>query len=124
MSQAADFLIYVVDDDAAVRRSLSLLLQSHGFSVRSCDSPAQFLARFEPDRRACLLLDLRMPGMDGAELQRRLVEEGHRLPIVILTGHGDVSAAVRAMKQGAIDFIESRPTRHIFSLRSRKRAPC
>jgi two-component system, LuxR family, response regulator FixJ len=106
MSRTDDFLIYVVDDDAAVLRSLSLLLQSHGFAVEPCVSAATFLERFDPDRRACLLLDLRMPGMDGAELQRRLVEEGHRLPIVMLTGHGDVPAAVRAMRQGAIDFIE------------------
>jgi two-component system, LuxR family, response regulator FixJ len=106
MKQADDFLIYVVDDDAAVLRSLALLLQSHGFAVEPAASAAAFLERFDPERRACLLLDLRMPGMDGAELQRRLVDEGHRLPIIILTGHGDVPAAVRAMKQGAIDFIE------------------
>lgn len=106
MSQADDFLIYLVDDDAAVLRSMTLLLQSHGFAVEACASAAAFLDRFRPERRACLLLDLRMPEIDGAGLQRRLVEEGHRLPIIILTGHGDVAAAVRAMKLGAIDFIE------------------
>jgi FixJ family two-component response regulator len=106
MTRAEDFLIYVVDDDAAVLRSMSLLLQSHGYAVEPCASAAAFLERFEPERRACLVLDLRMPGMDGAELQRRLIEDGHRLPVIILTGHGDVPAAVRAMKQGAIDFIE------------------
>ena len=106
MSQSDDFLIYVVDDDAAVLRSLSLLLQSHGYTIESCASATAFLERFTPERRACLLLDLRMQGMDGAELQRRLTDEGHRLPVIILTGHGDVPAAVRAMKQGAVDFIE------------------
>lgn len=106
MRRGEDFLIYVVDDDAAVLRSLSLLLRSHGYEVEACASAAEFLQRFVPDRRALLLLDLRMPGMDGAELQRRLVDEGQRLPVIMLTGHGDVPAAVRAMKQGAIDFIE------------------
>ncbi len=104
--RAEDFLIYVVEDDPPVLRSLSMLLRSHGFSVEPCSSAEAFLARFDPERRACLLLDLRMPGMGGLELHDRLVAEGSRLPVIILTGHGDVPAAVRAMKMGAIDFIE------------------
>ena len=104
--RAEDFLIYVVEDDPPVLRSVSMLLRSHGFSVEPCDSAARFLERFDPERRACLLLDLRMPGMSGVELHQRLVAEGSRLPVIILTGHGDVPAAVRAMKMGAIDFIE------------------
>lgn len=99
-------MIYLVEDDPPVLRSLSMLLRSHGFSVEPCDSAEAFLGRFDPERRACLLLDLRMPGMGGVELHHRLVAEGSRLPVIILTGHGDVPAAVRAMKMGAIDFIE------------------
>jgi two-component system, LuxR family, response regulator FixJ len=104
--RAEDFLIYVVEDDPPVLRSLSMLLRSHGFSVEPCDSAETFLHRFDPQRRACLLLDLRMPGMGGVELHQRLVAGGSRLPVIVLTGHGDVPAAVQAMKMGAIDFIE------------------
>lgn len=106
MMRAEDFLIYVVEDDPSVLRSVSILLRSHGFSVEPCASAEAFLERFAPERRACLLLDLRMPGISGTELHQRLVAEGSRLPVIILTGHGDVPAAVRAMKIGAIDFIE------------------
>lgn len=101
-----DFLVYVVDDDAGALRSLSALLDAHGYAVQAFASAEAFLARFEPGRRACLLLDLRMPGTGGAELQRRLSDEGHRLPVILLSAHGDIPAAVRAMKAGASDFIE------------------
>lgn len=101
-----DFLVYVVDDDPGLVRSLAALLEAHGYAVEACTSAEAFLRRFDPGRRACLLLDLRMPGTDGAELHRRLAEQGCRLPVIILTAHGDIPAAVRAMKAGAIDFIE------------------
>lgn len=102
-------LVYVVDDDAAVRTSLCVLLESHGHFTLACSSVVQFLTELdqqEPDQPACVLLDIKMPGQDGLSLQKRLVEQDLRLPVVILTGHGDVPAAVQAMKMGAVDFIE------------------
>ena len=101
-----DFCVYIVDDAPAVARSLCALLGSHGYATEPFGSAEEFLDGFDPDRKACLLLDLRMPGMSGIELQARLNESGIRIPIIIVTGHGDVPAAVRAMKAGAIDFIE------------------
>lgn len=98
--------VYVVDDDAAALRSMRALLSAHGYRSIACDSAEAFLAVFEPDRHACLLLDLRMPGMSGMELHAHLVAQGFRIPVIILTGHGDVPLAVQAMKAGAIDFIE------------------
>lgn len=106
MTRSDDFMVYLVDDDPGVLRSTTLLLEAHGLAVEPCASAQAFLARFQPGRRGCLLLDLRMPGTDGPELQRRLAEQGHRLPVIMLTAHGDVPAAVRAMRAGAIDFIE------------------
>jgi FixJ family two-component response regulator len=102
----ADLLVYVVDDDAAALRSLCALLAAHGFDTAPFSSAEAFLAAFEPERHACLLLDLRMPGMSGLALQSTLTARGCRIPIIILTGHGDVPVAVEAMKAGAIDFIE------------------
>ncbi len=99
-------MVYVVDDDPSALRSLCALLSAHGFKTAPFRSAEAFLAAFNPARNACLLLDLRMPGMSGIELQRELKAQGHRLPIVMLTGHGDVPAAVESMKAGAIDFIE------------------
>lgn len=98
--------IYVVDDDRAVLRSLSGLLTVNGFETTAYASAEDFLNRFEGNNRACLLLDLRMPGMSGLELQSELNRLGYKIPVIMLTGHGDVPAAVRAMKFGAIDFLE------------------
>lgn len=98
--------VYVVDDDAAVLRSCAILLQAHGYTTVSCGSAEAFLEAFEPSEPSALLLDIRMPGMSGLELQAHLNEKGISLPIILLTGHGDVRAAVRALKAGAIDFIE------------------
>jgi two-component system, LuxR family, response regulator FixJ len=102
----ADQLIYVVDDDEAVRDSLSLLLEARGYTVRSFASAPQFLAAAPTLRPGCLIADIRMPDMDGLELQRRLVERAFPFPLIVISGHGDVPLAVRAMKAGAIDFIE------------------
>jgi two-component system, LuxR family, response regulator FixJ len=98
--------VFVVDDDQAMRTSLQWLIESTGLQVRTFDSADAFLAGYYPGRAGCLLLDVRMPGMSGLELQGYLAREGHRLPVIIITGHGDVTMAVRAMKAGALDFIE------------------
>jgi two-component system response regulator FixJ len=99
--------VHVVDDDASLRRALIFLLESVGWEVIAHDSAEAFLAAFNRERRpACLVLDIRMPLMSGLELQQLLRGRGIRLPIVFLTGHGDVAMAVQAMKFGACDFIE------------------
>jgi two-component system response regulator FixJ len=102
----ADGLVYVVDDDEAVRDSLSLLLEARGYTVRSFVGAPEFLTAAPALRPGCLIADIRMPEMDGLELQQRLIERGLAFPLIVITGHGDVPLAVRAMKAGAIDFIE------------------
>lgn len=102
-------LAYVVDDEGAVRRSLSLLLRSAGFEVRGFESGEAFLsAAAIPGGLpfGCVLLDMRMPGLDGLGVQREMAARGLRLPVVVVTAHGDVALAVQAMKAGAADFIE------------------
>jgi two-component system response regulator FixJ len=98
--------VYIVDDDEAVRESLAILLESKGYTVKSFGSALDFLAAFSSLAAGCLIVDIRMPGMDGLELQQRLIERSSGLPLIVITGHGDVSLAVQAMKAGAIDFIE------------------
>jgi len=102
----AHFSIYVVEDDDAVLNSLCALLQAHGHETIACPTAEHFLKIFEPDRRACMILDLRLPGMSGTQLQGHMTENGFSLPIVVITAHGDVPIAVKAMRAGAIDFIE------------------
>ena len=99
-------LIYIVDDDEAVRDSLDLLLSSAGFATRTFASAEAFLAEPREEARVCLLSDIRMPGMSGMELLDTLRRSNGRLPVVLITGHGDVPLAVEAMKRGAHDFIE------------------
>lgn len=101
-----DKTIFIVDDDKAVRDSLSWLISSIGLHVETFGSAQDFLDVYEPTRPGCLLVDVRMPGMSGLELQKRLAENPHCLPVIVVTGHGDVQMAVRAMKDGAFDFIE------------------
>ena len=98
--------VFVVDDDDAVRDSLSDLLDSVGLEVATYPSAHAFLVSYDDTRRGCLVLDIRMPGMSGLDLQERLIERGSALPIVFITGHGDVPMAVEAMKRGAVDFIQ------------------
>ncbi|HEX9648565.1 MAG TPA: response regulator FixJ [Alphaproteobacteria bacterium] len=98
--------IYVVDDDEAVRNSLQWLIASIDLEVRTYGSAQEFLADFSPEAPGCLVVDVRMPGMSGLELQRQLVDRGSDIPVVVITGHGDVEMAVRAMKAGAFDFIQ------------------
>lgn len=105
MRQAAT--IFIVDDDDAIRDSLQLLLEAAGFRhIRAYDSSRRFLEAATPQPGDCLLLDIRMPDMDGLELQAELNRRGTRLAVIIMTGHADVPIAVRAMKAGAADFIE------------------
>ncbi|MEJ2801957.1 LuxR family two component transcriptional regulator [Comamonas sp. BIGb0124] len=98
--------IYVVDDDEAVRDSLQWLLEGKDYRVRCFDSAESFLSRYDPREVACLLVDIRMDGMSGLELQDKLLERKSPLPIVFITGHGDVPMAVDTMKKGALDFIQ------------------
>jgi len=98
--------VYVVDDDEAVRDSLQWLLEGKDYRVRCFDSAESFLSRYDPREVACLIVDIRMGGMTGLELQDKLVERRSPLPIVFITGHGDVPMAVDTMKKGAMDFIQ------------------
>jgi two-component system response regulator FixJ len=98
--------VFVVDDDEAVRESLSALLDASGFRVKAYPSAAAFLANNRPPQKACLITDVRMPDMDGLELQIELKRRGSRLPVIVITGHGDVPLAVKAMKAGAVEFLE------------------
>ena len=98
--------VFVVDDDKAVRRFLEGLITSVGLRVKSCASAREFFDTYEQGSRGCILLDIRMPGTSGLEIQKMLKERDIDLPVIILTGHGDVQIAVHAMKAGAVDFIE------------------
>lgn len=98
--------VYFVDDDAAVRDALSLLLSLKGFLSQVFASAETFLETYRPEWRGCLLTDLRMPGMSGIDLQRALAARGITLPVVVLTAHGDVATTREAMKAGAFDFLE------------------
>jgi FixJ family two-component response regulator len=99
-------IVYVVDDDQAVRDSLRWLIESIGHRVEAFDHAQEFLDAYDSEQPGCLVLDVRMPGMSGLDLQDRLRDRGIQLPIIIITGHGDVPMAVRAMKSGALDFVE------------------
>ncbi|MCW3797913.1 response regulator [Sphingomonas sp. BN140010] len=104
MNDAA--LVHLVDDDEAIRRSASFMLKTSGFRVLSYESGVDLLKTVRALEPGTILLDIRMPQMDGLEVQRALQEQGCKLPVVIMTGHGDVTVAVQAMKAGAVDFIE------------------
>ena len=98
--------VYLVEDEDEVSASLRALLTAHGYTVVACASGEAFLECFDASAKAVMLLDLRLPGMSGMELQAHLNETGHHIPIVILTAHGDVPVAVQSMRAGAYDFIE------------------
>ncbi|HWU54376.1 MAG TPA: response regulator FixJ [Rhizomicrobium sp.] len=102
----SDSIVHLIDDDEDVRRAVSFLLGTAGFAVKVYESAIQFLEKCSPSLSGCIVSDVRMPGMDGLQLLRRLKEMGIALPVVILTGHADVALAVEAMKAGATDFIE------------------
>lgn len=102
----ADRIVHLIDDDEDVRRALSFLLGTAGLAVRGYDSADRFVEVYDGSQTGCILSDVRMPGMDGLELIRQLKARDSKLPVVIMTGHADVSLAVQAMKAGAVDFIE------------------
>ena len=97
--------VFVVDDDPAVLKSLSRLLRSVRLEVATLSSPREFLERHDPRAPGCLVLDVAMPGLNGLELQEALAAKGSELPIIFLTGHGDIPMSVQAMKRGALDFL-------------------
>lgn len=99
-------MVHVVDDEEAMRKSLSFVLKTSGFAVTTWPDGVAFLREARHAEAGCVLLDVRMPEMDGLEVQRVMSERGLAMPIVVLTGHGDISTAVAAMKGGAIDFLE------------------
>ena len=98
-------IIYVVDDDASVRKSLERLITSMDFHVEIFTSAQEFLRFDRPDRPCCLVLDIRMPGISGLDLQEELTVANYTIPIIFITGHGDIPMSVRAMKKGAVDFL-------------------
>ena len=105
MSSSEQRLVHLVDDDAAIRRSVGFMLKTSGHQVESYESGAELLKNSGNLDQGCILLDIRMPGMDGLEVQQTLQLKGVTLPVIIMTGHGDVTLAVKAMKAGAVDLI-------------------
>lgn len=101
-----DRVVYIVDDNSAVRDAVRWLVQQVGLKPKTYNSAQEFLDAFNPDMRGCLVLDIRMPGMSGLELQDRLEKLESKLPIIIITGHGDIPITVRAMKAGAYEFLQ------------------
>ena len=97
--------IFVIDDDASMRRALACLLESAGYKVETHSSAEEFLRREHYDGVGCIILDVRMPGLSGMDLQEKLIRYDYRMPIIFLTGHGELSMGVQAMKKGAIDFL-------------------
>jgi two-component system response regulator FixJ len=98
--------IYVVDDDDGMRRALDTLLSTVGYRTAVFSRPSEFLAQFKPEAHSCVVLDIRMPEMSGLEVQQQLNRRGSLLPVIFITGHGDVPMAVQAMKEGAFEFIQ------------------
>jgi FixJ family two-component response regulator len=105
VSNDVDEMVFVIDDDESIRESLKSLIRSVGLSVRTFASAQEFLESERPDIPACLILDVRMPGLSGLDLQRDLGEANIHIPIIFITGHGDIPMSVRAMKAGAVEFL-------------------
>lgn len=100
------FTVYIVEDDPSVRDALGLLLGLHGYSISMFADAESFLSAYKADWSGCMLVDIRMPGMDGLDLQQWLVEQGCKMPVIIMTGHGDVGSARQAFRAHAVDFLE------------------
>lgn len=106
MNRPSDYTIFIVEDDQPVRDALALLLGLRGYPVSMFADAEGFLKSYRPEWRGCLLIDIRMPGMDGLALQRRLLETGCAMPAIVMTGHGDVDSARTAFRSQAVDFLE------------------
>jgi two-component system, LuxR family, response regulator FixJ len=106
MTEQEKPVVHLVDDEDAIRRSAGFMLKTAGYRVRPYVSGVELLKQVRTIEEGCILLDIRMPGMDGLEVQQALREQGIALPVIVMTGHGDIDVAVRAMKGGAVDFIE------------------
>lgn len=104
--------VYIVDDDAAVRDALSILVKSVNLDVKEYSSADQFLAEYDPQHPGCLITDVYMPGIDGVALQKRLIDMGSQIPIIIMSGHGDIPLAVNMIRNGALNFIEKPFSNH------------
>lgn len=105
MSDNTDAIVFVIDDDESVREALKSLMRSVGLRVETFASAQEFLQSGRPDVAACLILDVRMPGLSGLDLQRELADANIHIPIIFITGHGDIPMSVRAMKAGAVEFL-------------------
>src|ERR1700752_1519065 len=105
IAKASTQLVYVIDDDASMRQAISRLLHAIGLTVRTFGSAREFLSTRLPDLPACLVLDVRLPGLSGLDLQREMVERGIHVPVIFITGHGDIPMSVQAMKAGAVEFL-------------------
>jgi two-component system, LuxR family, response regulator FixJ len=99
-------IVYVVDDDDSMRTALTLLLKTVGYTTSSFARPREFLGKFDPNQPGCVVLDVRMPEMSGIEVQQHLNRSGSMLPVILISGHGDIPMAVQAMKDGAFDFVQ------------------
>ena len=104
-AKAPTQLVFVIDDDASIREAISRLLHAIGLTVRTFGSAREFLQHRLPDIPACLVLDVRLPGLSGLDLQREMVERGIHVPVIFITGHGDIQMSVQAMKAGAVEFL-------------------
>ena len=105
MTSANDATVFVIDDDARIRAATERLLKSVGLHAESYATPKEFLTRKLPDGPTCLVLDVRLPGMSGLDVQRKLAEEGIEIPVIFITGHADIPMTVKAMKSGAVEFL-------------------
>lgn len=99
-------VIYIVDDDDGMRRALTVLMTTVGYAPVAFAKPSEFLAKYDPNQPSCLVLDVRMPEMSGLEVQQQLNQQGSMLPVILISGHGDIPMAVQAMKDGAFDFLQ------------------
>lgn len=109
--KAAEATVFIVDDDPAIRDSLTLMISQENIMVKGFESADAFLAAIQPEHLGCAIIDIRMPGMDGMQLQETLCQRNIQLPVIFLTGHGDIPMSVRAIKAGAVDFLTKPVTR-------------
>jgi FixJ family two-component response regulator len=105
MSVADEAIVFIIDDDARMRAAMERLLKSVGLHAEAFGTPQEFLRRKAPDNPSCLVLDVRLPGMSGLDVQRKLIDSGIHIPVIFISGHGDIPMTVKAMKSGAVEFL-------------------